>query len=468
MPSLQWICDRVRRARAITVAAVGRWPEPVREAVLDAYREGAALVVFTAPGYDLELVNVFLDLLLAVRHSAVHTPGFLVLDRREGWLADTGLPLDRPRAAARALERAQVAQWVRFHGRIDHVDAGDHAFTVAGLPHVILRGSLPPESAVAGAFVRITALRSLALGQEAYHPHTLEVAEIVPRDRDEMVRRLDLAVGGVSGAAGERAPGWDVVLRRQGFAGWHDLETYLLDHGISREMIADAVAEFAPASPAAVASAMTLLVAGILQVRPPLAPLSTCTSILRAALGSASSEDVAGMLTAAAEALLDRASRGLWLAGATSTEEAARVSRLAGDLGTLGGEASGVTVVVLPAYERSPSPGPPASADQLAAVAEPSPDVVLAVDASARTKDVLARLARDGRFPVRIGLDTDLRDQVDLCLPRRVRWRIGGADESSPTLDLLVLVIRALRIGQEARLCELRRSPGPIGPRTGA
>lgn len=267
MPSLPWICERVRRARAITAAAVGRWPEQLVEAVLEAHRQGAALAVSTAPGYALDLVHTFLDLGLTVRHSALGTRGFLVLDQREGWLVGSHLPMARPRLSARALHRAQVAEWVRFRGRIGRIDPRGHAFTIEGFPHVILYGALPGESAIPGALVRVAGLRSLALGQEAYHPHSLQVVEVVPRTRDTALRRLDLAARGASpGAADAAASAWAPILRLRGFADREDLETYLLDHGISRAMVSDVVSAVG-APPPAVVGAVMIMVAGILQAR---------------------------------------------------------------------------------------------------------------------------------------------------------------------------------------------------------
>jgi hypothetical protein len=153
MPSLAWVCERIQRARVITVAAIGQWPEPLLDAVLNANRQGAALVVFTAPGYELVTVHAFLDLGLAVRHAAVDTPGLLVLDQREGWLVGSYLPIDHPRLTIRTLEHGQVAEWVRFRGRIGGVDPTSDSFTIEGFPHITLHGTLPAESAVRGAFV---------------------------------------------------------------------------------------------------------------------------------------------------------------------------------------------------------------------------------------------------------------------------------------------------------------------------
>lgn len=480
MPSLPWICERVLRARAITVALAGRWPDPLLDAVVEAYRQGAALAVFTAPGYDLVAVHAFLDLGLTVRHSAVETPGLLVLDQREGWLVGSYLPVEHPRLTSRALERGQVAEWVRFRGRVGDVDPASHAFTVEGFPHVTLDGTLPGECAVPGAFVRVTGLRSLALGQEGYHPHRLHVVEVVPRAQDDLMHRLDLAVRASAPGAGDApVPEHEALLRQRGFSGREDLETYLLDHGVSQRTILETVAEVVPDAPPTIVNAVMIVIAALLQARTlTSAPLPACTSVLRALIRSASSADVAAALAVATEALLDRAPRGLWAITAQSAQRLLdRLRMLTTDLRVLSGEAV-TTAVIAPGRDADPAlvDRPPASNPRLSAAlaavrtGSGTPGVLVAMDAAPWTKDVLAaRTVQGSPAPVRIGLHTGLRGSVDVCLPRHVRCRIRAGSRPARfcgTLDAIVLLVRALRIAQDARLRELRRPSGPIAPRS--
>jgi hypothetical protein len=482
MPSLPWICERVLRARAITVALAGRWPEPLLDAVVEAYRQGAALVVFTAPGYELAAVHAFLDLGLTLRHSAVETPGLLVLDQREGWLVGSYLPVDHPRLTSRALEHGQVAEWVRFRGRVGDIDPASHAFTIEGFPHVTLYGTLPGECAVVGAFVRVTGLRSLALGQEGYHPHSLHVVEVVPRAQDDLMHRLDLAVRASVHEAGDaRVPEFEALLRQRGFSGREDLETYLLDHGVLQRMVTETVAEVAPDAPPTIVNAVMIVIAGLLQAHPAASgPLPACTSILGALIRSASSADVAAALVVATEVLLDRAPRGLWAITARSAQPLLdRLRMLTTDLRVLSGEAV-TTAVVAPGRDADPGPmdGPPATIPRVSAALAAvrtgggTPGVLVAMDAAAWTKGILAaRIVQGSPSLVRIGLHTGLRGAVDVCLPRHVRCRVRAGSRPARfcgTLDAIVLLVRALRIAQDARLRELHRPSGPIAPRIGS
>ncbi len=482
MPSLPWICERILWARAITVALAGRWPTPLLDAVVEAYRQGAALVVFTVPGYELAAVHAFLDLGLPVRHSAVETPGLLVLDQREGWLVGSYLPVDHPKRTIRALEHGQVAEWVRFRGRVGDIDPVSHAFTIEGFPHVTLYGTLPGECAVPGAFVRVTGLRSLALGQEPYHPHSLHVVEVVPRAQDDLMHRLDLAVRASVHEAGDApVPEYEALLRQRGFSGPEDLETYLLDHGVSQRMVTETVAEVAPDAPPTIVNAVMIVIAGLLQAHSAApGPLPACTSILRALIRSAPSADVAAALVVATEALLDRAPRGLWVITARPAQPLLdRLRMLTTDLRVLSGEAV-TTALVAPGRDADPGPldGSPATIPRLSTALAAvqtrggTPGVLVAMDATAWTKDILAaRIVQSSPSLVRIGLHSGLRGAVDICLPRHVRCRIRAGSRPARfcgTLDAVVLLVRALRIARDARLREPHRPSGPIAPHTGS
>jgi hypothetical protein len=349
-------------------------------------------------------------------------------------------------------------------------------------PHITLHGTLPAESAVRGAFVRIAALRSLALGQEGYRPHSLQVVEVVPRAQDDLIHRLDLAIRTAAPDAGDvPAPEWEALLRQCGFAGREDLETYLLDHGISRRLASEAVAEAAPDSLSVVASAMMIVIASVLQAYPAASgSLSACTPILRALIRSAPSADVGAALVEAAEALFDRAPRGLWIIAARPVESLfGRLRGLTLDLQALSGAAVDAAVVAPgPDGEPGPADRPAATIRRLAAALPVTrteggtPGVLVATDAAAWTRDILtARIAQGSPPPVRIGLHTGLRGSVDLCLPRHARcWVRAGAGRIPfcGTLEAITLLIRALRIARDARLREVRGPSGPIVPRTGS
>jgi hypothetical protein len=474
------ICKRVLRARAISAAAAGRWPKRLLQAVEDAYRAGATLAVTTTPGFDLGTVHAFLDLGLAVRHSAANTAGWLVLDHRDGWLIGSHLPLDHPRLRVRALEHGHVAEWVRFYGRVDRADPASQTFAIEGFPHVTLHGDLPANCGVPGVLVRVTGLRSLALGEEAYHPHTLHVVEVVPRAEDGLFRRVDAAVRGAS--SGEAmAPEWDAILRQRGFAGQEDLEAYLLDNGISRAAVSEAIAAVAPRAGAAVTNVMAVLIAGMLQMwRDTPAALLACAPILQALLRPASSARLADDLIAAAEALLYRASQGVSVISARPDEILfTRLNVLTQDIEALSGRGI-VTAVIEPGHDDgSHAAGhQPAAIRRLSAASSDGhsertgpPGVVLAADAAAWTQHVLGTVMAEGTpQPVRIGLNSALRSIADICLPRYVGCRLGthnGRPSPCRSLDAVTILIRAVRVTRDARLRE-RRPPGPIAPRTGA
>jgi hypothetical protein len=189
------------------------------------------------------------------------------------------------------------------------------------------------------------------------------------------------------------------------------------------------------------------------------APLPVYTPLLRALLRSTSSADVWG---AAAEALFDRARRGLWVITAQPTEVLfGRLTALTQDLGALRGEGI-ATLVIAPGRA-----GDPALASRLAATidrlsttlaaAQPgrggTPGVSWCRRYGGVAKGVLDAVTVEVSPPGRIG-HTGLRGDVDIRLPRHVRCWVH-ADAGRPLLstrETNVLLVRARRIAQEAHL----------------
>ncbi len=296
------------------------------------------------------------------------------------------------------------------------------------------------------------------------------------------MHRLDLAVRASVHEAGDApVPEYEALLRQRGFSGPEDLETYLLDHGVSQRMVTETVAEVAPDAPPTIVNAVMIVIAGLLQAHSAApGPLPACTSILRALIRSAPSADVAAALVVATEALLDRAPRGLWVITARPAQPLLdRLRMLTTDLRVLSGEAV-TTALVAPGRDADPGPldGSPATIPRLSTALAAlqtrggTPGVLVGMDATAWTKDILAaRIVQSSPSLVRIGLHSGLRGAVDICLPRHVRCRIRAGSRPARfcgTLDVVVLLVRALRIARDARLREPHRPSGPIAPHTGS
>ncbi|HXX37756.1 MAG TPA: hypothetical protein VEP50_06320 [bacterium] len=468
MPSLAWICERVRRARAMTVVIGDRMPAALRTAVLDAYQRGAALAVWTARGYDVDAVSAFLDVSIPMKHADVQSSGVVLIDRRDGWFIPSGLSVDRPEHAGRILERTQVAEWVRFRGRVDQIDAAGEWFTVADLSHVTLRGLLPAAVAVPGAFVQVTALRSTFVGQEAYRPHDLFVVAVKPRASDGVTRRLDEAIAASGSVPAVVRPGLRHLLAARGFANLVDVGTYLQDHGVSGTSVAAWAGACMPGADSDLVPAVWAMIAMALQART--SELHGTLSAFAPALGTLTEtghqvggDARADRLLAVTETLVAEVGAVLGVLSATVDTSLLRLlRRLTRDLQALRGH---------PVTVRVGTPGAGDAADikilrvGMRAVGSSPTEfskmgagVILVVDAAPWTLEAataLRHVPASGQSRVQlVGLDGGAAPHVDLCVGGSARSRdetLRGTGLHAGNLEMVTLLVHAVRIVHAAR-----------------